>query len=123
MSRWRSERCERTFAHFCGTGGGRRAWVRGIGEVLKLHRLRCAAYNLGLLLRKVFGMVKPRGTAALSLTFAGLFVLFAAWAAIGSPSTLPEIWAGCLLTFLVMVVWVWGGEKFWNRPIPEIGFL
>lgn len=123
LSRWRSERCERTFAHVCETGGGRRAWVRGIGEVLKLHRLRCAAYNLGLLLRKVFGMAKPRGAAALSLTFSGLFVVFAAWAAIGIPSTLPEIWAGCLLTLLLMVVWVRGGEKFWNRPIPEIGFL
>ena len=28
LNRWRSERCERTFAHVCETGGGRRAWVR-----------------------------------------------------------------------------------------------
>ena len=123
LSRWRSERCERTFAHVCETGGGRRAWVRGIGEVLKLHRLRCAAYNLGLLLRKVFGMVKPRGAAALSFTLAGLFVLFAAWAAIGISPTLPKIWPGCLLTLLLMVVWVSGGAKFRNCQIPKIGFL
>jgi transposase len=60
LSRRRSQLCERTFAHVCETGGGRRAWLRGIAEVTKLHRMRCAAYNLGLLLRKVFGMAKPR---------------------------------------------------------------
>lgn len=60
LSRWRSERCERTFAHVCETGGGRRTWLRGLGNVTKAHVLRCAAYNLGLLLRKVFGLGKPR---------------------------------------------------------------
>ncbi len=58
LSRWRSERCERTFAHVCETGGERRGYVRGIAEVANLHRMRCAAYNLGLLPRKVFGMAK-----------------------------------------------------------------
>ncbi len=60
LNRWRSERCERTFAHVCETGGGRRAWVRGQTNVSKNHTLKCAAYNLGLLLRKVWGMRKPR---------------------------------------------------------------
>jgi transposase len=60
LNRWRSERCERTFAHVCETGGGRRAWVRGQNNVSKTHTLKCAAYNLGLLLRKVWGMRKPR---------------------------------------------------------------
>ena len=60
LNRWRSERCERTFAHVCETGGGRRAWVRGQINVSKTHTLKCAAYNLGLLLRKVWGMRKPR---------------------------------------------------------------
>jgi transposase len=60
LNRWRSERCERTFAHVCETGGGRRAWVRGQPNVSKTHTLKCAAYNLGLLLRKVWGMRKPR---------------------------------------------------------------
>ncbi len=31
LARWRSERCERTFAHVCETGGGRRTWLRGLG--------------------------------------------------------------------------------------------
>ena len=60
LNRWRSERCERTFAHVCETGGGRRAWLRGQPNVSKTHTLKCAAYNLGLLLRKIWGMRKPR---------------------------------------------------------------
>jgi len=60
LNRWRSERCERTFAHVCETGGGRRLWVRGLVEVTKTHVMRCAAFNLGLLMRKAFQMGKPR---------------------------------------------------------------
>jgi hypothetical protein len=69
LNRWRSERCERTFAHVCETGGGRRSWLRGLTNVSKVHVLKCAAYNLGLLLRKIWGLRKPRnweeGAAAL----------------------------------------------------------
>jgi hypothetical protein len=60
LNRLRSERCERTFAHVCETGGGRRMWVRGQTNASKLHTLRCAGYNLGLLMRKAFGLGKPR---------------------------------------------------------------
>ena len=78
LNRWRSEKCERTFAHVCETGGGRRAWVRGLENVTKGHVLKCAAYNLGLLLRKVFGLVKPRSAAA------GGSLLLTLWLAAGS---------------------------------------
>jgi len=60
LNRWRSERGERTFAHVCETGGGRRTWLRGQTNVSKAHTLKCAAYNLGVLLRKVWGLRKPR---------------------------------------------------------------
>jgi transposase len=60
LNRWRSERCERTFAHVCETGGGRRSWLRGQPNVSKAHTLKCAAYNLGVLLRRVWGLRKPR---------------------------------------------------------------
>jgi transposase len=77
LNRWRSERCERTFAHVCETGGGRRSWLRGQTNVSKAHTLKCAAYNLGLLLRKVWGLSKPRNAKAGA---AGLFLLlFAVW--------------------------------------------
>ena len=76
LNRWRSERCERSFAHVCETGGGRRSWLRGLLNVVKHYMLRCAAFNLGLLLRKVWGMRKPRnaaaGAAALVLVILGL---------------------------------------------------
>jgi transposase len=77
LNRWRSERCERTFAHVCETGGGRRAWLRGQLNVSKVHTLKCAAYNLGLLLRKVWGYCKPRNAkpTATALFFAFLVLL------------------------------------------------
>ena len=34
--------------------------MRGLLNVTKSHLLRCVAYNLGLLLRKVWGLRKPR---------------------------------------------------------------
>jgi transposase len=78
LNRWRSERCERTFAHVCETGGGRRAWVRGQTNVSKLHTLKCAAYNLGLLLRKVWGFCKPRNAkVAGAALFLAIFILLA----------------------------------------------
>jgi transposase len=64
LNRLRSERCERTFAHVCETGGGRRMQVRGQTNASKLHPLRCAGYNLGLLLRKVWGLGNALGLAA-----------------------------------------------------------
>ena len=77
LNRWRSERCERTFAHVCETGGGRRMWVRGQTNASKLHTLKCAAYNLGLLLRKVWGLCKPRNAEAAGAAL--FFVLLSLW--------------------------------------------
>jgi hypothetical protein len=81
LNRWRSERCERTFAHVCETGGGRRAWLRGTVNVHKVHLLRCAAYNLGLLLRQVWGLSKPRNgkERGAALFFALLGLTLAGW--------------------------------------------
>ena len=73
LNRWRSERCERTFAHVCETGGGRRAWLRGQTNVSKVHTLKCAAYNLGLLLRKGWGHCKPRNAKAAAAALWGRF--------------------------------------------------
>ena len=82
LNRWRSERCERTFAHVCETGGGRRAWLRGQTNVSKTHTLKCAAYNLGLLLRKVWGYFKPRSAAAGAALFLVFMLLLATAATI-----------------------------------------
>ena len=60
LSRRRSEYVERSFAHVCATGGGRRVWVRGIEAVRKRYLLHVAARNLGVLMRTLFGLGTPR---------------------------------------------------------------
>jgi hypothetical protein len=60
LQRLRSEYVERSFAHVCETGGGRRSWLRGLEKVTKRYLVQVAAHNLGLLMRKLFGMGKPR---------------------------------------------------------------
>jgi len=69
LNRWRSEKCERSFAHVCETGGGRRMWLRGLDNASKSHLMRCAGYNLGLVLRKCYGMSKPRSAAVAAVMF------------------------------------------------------
>jgi transposase len=61
LQRLRSERVERSFAHVCETGGARRCWLIGLLKVTKRYLLQAAARNLGLILRKLFGMGTPRG--------------------------------------------------------------
>jgi transposase len=60
LQRWRSERVERTFAHVCETGGARRSWIRGLMEVTKRYLIQVAGHNLGILMRKLFGIGTPR---------------------------------------------------------------
>ena len=56
----RSERVERTFAHLCDTGGMRRTRLKQVVNVSKRYLLAAAAHNLGRILRKLFGVGKPR---------------------------------------------------------------
>ena len=60
LQRLRSERCERSFAHVCDSGGMRRSWLRGLVNVAKRYLIAVAAHNLGRILRKLFGIGKPR---------------------------------------------------------------
>jgi len=56
----RGEICERGFAHLCDTGGQRRTFLRGVIDVTKKALIGAMGFNLALLLRKVFGLRKPR---------------------------------------------------------------
>lgn len=113
LNRQRSEKCERTFAHVCETGGGRRTWLRGLVNVTKSHLLRCAAFNLGLLLRQVFGLSKPR-----SLRKAVRMALFP----LCDPLQALKTMLGAFLTFISILIdryfpfipLFWGSSK--NRP-------
>jgi len=60
LQRKRSEFVERSFAHVCDTGGARRCWLRGLKKINKRYLIQAAAHNLGLLMRKLFGIGKPR---------------------------------------------------------------
>ena len=60
LQRSRSELCERSFAHVCDSGGMRRSWLRGLIDVTKRYLLAVAAHNLGRILRKLFGVGKPK---------------------------------------------------------------
>jgi transposase len=75
----RGEFLERTFAHCYQTGGLRRLHVRGHDNITKRLLLQAAAFNLSLVLRKLFKAGTPRGfgglAAALCCVFSSLWTL------------------------------------------------
>jgi len=67
---------ERTFAHLLETGALRRVFVRGLENVRKRYLLHVLAYNLGVLMRMLFGMGTPRSPRdRRSLLFAALALM------------------------------------------------
>ncbi|QDU39636.1 Transposase DDE domain protein [Maioricimonas rarisocia] len=60
LQRLRSELVEWTFAHVCETGGARRTWLRGLENVRKRYTIQAAGRNLGLVMRRLFGIGTPR---------------------------------------------------------------
>jgi transposase len=73
LGRLRSEKSERSFAHTCETGGGRRAWLRGVANVSKSHLMRAAACDLGIIMLALFGVGTPRTLqGAMGLVLAAL---------------------------------------------------
>jgi len=78
LGRLRSEKNERSFAHTCETGGGRRAWLRGVANVSKSHLMRAAACDLGIIMLALFGVGTPRSLqGGLGLVFFAL--LWSVW--------------------------------------------
>ena len=71
--RKRSEMVERSFAHVLDRGGMRRAWLRGRENVHKRYLIHVAGFNLGILMRALFGSCTPREAA--SAKSAILFVI------------------------------------------------
>ena len=61
--RARGERVERSFAHCLDRGGMRRVHLRGLANVEKRSIIHIAGFNLGILLRALFGFGSPRGWA------------------------------------------------------------
>jgi len=74
LLRRRGELLERTFAHLLDTGGMRRTHLRGRGNITKRYVVHAAAFNLGLVMRKLIGAGKPRWALAACLRLLLLFV-------------------------------------------------
>ena len=79
MQRLRSEYTERSFAHICETGGGRRSWLRGHEAVRKRHLALVAGRNLGVIMRRAFGFGTARSMQDLLTYYLVLRNVF--WAA------------------------------------------
>ena len=60
LQRLRGEKLERSNAHMYETGGMRRTHLRGHENIKKRLIVHAAGYNLGLLLRAIIGVGKPR---------------------------------------------------------------
>jgi transposase len=60
LLRKRGELVERSFAHCYETGGMRRTHLRGHPNILKRLLLHVAGFNLGLVMRQLTGIGKPR---------------------------------------------------------------
>ena len=61
LHRRRGEYVERTFEHVLDDGGVRRVWLKGREKIAKRYLIHTAAFNLGLIMRKVTGFGTPRG--------------------------------------------------------------
>jgi transposase len=88
LLRRRGEHVERTFAHVCETGGARRSWLRRLVEVGKRYLWQAAGHNLGVVMRRLFGVGTPRGLqgagAALGTALGALVSPFGARAGSGA---------------------------------------
>jgi transposase len=60
LQKLRSELTERSFAHMYETGGMRRTHLRKRNNILKRLLFHAIGFNLALLLRKLYGIGKPR---------------------------------------------------------------
>ncbi|RMF95926.1 MAG: hypothetical protein D6741_11195, partial [Planctomycetota bacterium] len=65
--------CERTCAHVCDTGASRRVWLQGLTEVKNWYLVRVMGYNLGVILRLLFGLSKPRSLTGVGELFYFIF--------------------------------------------------
>jgi transposase len=75
LQRSRGERLERSNAHLYETGGMRRTHLRGHDKIAKRLIVHAAGFNLGLLLRHVMGIGKPRRLQ----DFPGLLLTLLVW--------------------------------------------
>jgi len=86
LLRLRGELVERSNAHMYETGGMRRTHLQGHENILKRLIVHAAGFNLGLLMRSVLGIGKPRRLQ----DFPGLLLALIFWL-YGLLQTLPDL--------------------------------
>jgi len=77
LLRRRGEYVERSFAHVYDTGGMRRTHLRGHPNILKRLFIHASAFNLGILMRQVFGVGAPRRLQGRRLDACALAIVLA----------------------------------------------
>jgi len=92
LQKRRSEYLERSFAHVCVTGAGRRSWLRGLAEVSQRYLMHVAGHNLGVIVRRLFGIGSPR---SLQGAWAALLAWLRGWWAAAGVQAAGR---ACLLT-------------------------
>jgi transposase len=88
LHRLRGELLERPFAHLYDTGGMRRTHLRGHENILKRQLIHASGFNLGLLLRTMIGVGKPRRLQGLLDVVIDLVRRF--WSRLLAPVTQPR---------------------------------
>lgn len=76
LQKLRSELTERSFAHLYETGGMRRVHLKGRENILKRLVVHAAGFNLGLVMRKMLGVGKPRRLQGLTGACSGVHFEF-----------------------------------------------
>ena len=71
---------ERSFAHVLDRGGMRRAWLRGRENLHKRYLIHVAGFNLGILMRALFGRGTPKEAAGITNALVFVIPSDVAWA-------------------------------------------
>jgi transposase len=74
LLRKRGEMVERSFAHCLDRGGMRRTHLRGSDNIEKRYSIHVSGFNLGLLMRSLFGFGTPKGWAEAPCVLISAFI-------------------------------------------------
>ena len=108
LLRRRGEYVERTFAHVYDTGGLRRTHLRGHQNILKRLLVHAGAFNLGILMRTVFGRGTPRGLQGRRFDADTLEIVLA--------NLIDRVW-----TLLTRLCAIWGPMPHLLRASSTVG--
>ena len=119
LQKLRGELCERSFAHCYETGAMRRVYVRGEDNVFKRVLVQAAAFNIGLLLRKLSGWGKPRQAQGRRIALTAL--LFAVSVVQDAYSAVQNWLHNSARDLFLQITTAPGRRTFLNRGVSATG--